>query len=149
MDLRRLTRDYLKSAYQMQVATCGNGQPWICSVYFVFDKDLNLYWISKPDRRHSKEIRENEKVAGAIVLQHTPGEKVRGLQFEGVAQELKGFDAEIGVKLYAERYKLDEERVKALLDGSDGHLCYRIQPKLFVLFDEVNFPDDPRQEFKL
>lgn len=150
MELRKLIEDYLKEAKMLQVATAKDNQPWACTVYFAVDEDLNLYWISKTARRHSQEIRENEKVAGTIVLPHTPGDNVRGIQFQGVAKELTDKDeAKVGMTYYAERYGMDQERVDAILKGKDGHVCYKITPSLFVLFDEVNFPDDPRQEYRL
>jgi uncharacterized protein YhbP (UPF0306 family) len=119
-------------------------------VYFAFDEKLNIYWISKPNRRHSEEIRNNDKVAGIIVLPHTPGDKVRGIQFQGVAKELATkAEASHGMKYYAERFDMKQKRVNAVLDGTDGHVCYKITPTLFVLFDEKNFPDNSRQEYKI
>ncbi len=148
--VKDLIDEYLKDAKLMQIATSRDNQPWACSVYFAYDKEFHLYWISKPTRRHSKEIHENEKVAGTIVLSHTPGDKVRGIQFQGVAKEL---DDKVGkiecMHYYAKRYGMDSDRVEDIIENRDGHSCYQITPKLFVLFDEVNFPDDPRQEYKL
>ncbi len=150
MDIKKLIGDYLKEAKLMQVATCKNSQPWACSVYLAYDKNWNLYWLSKPDRRHSKEIRINGKVAGTIVLPHVPGQKVRGLQFQGTAKELViREEVEHAIKFYIERFKLSNNRINTIIENKDDHLCYRIKPKLFVLFDEINFPNNPRQEFKL
>ena len=152
MDLGTLIHNYLKQAKLMQVATSKGNQPWACTVYFSFDDELNLYWISTPDRRHSEEIRNNEKVAGTIVLPHTPGDKVRGVQFQGVAEELNDKDeAKEAMKNYAERYSMNNERVNEILENrdGDGHLPYKISPTLYVLFDELNFPEDPRHEYKL
>ena len=87
--LRKLIDQYLERATIMQVASSHDDQPWVCSVYFAHDNSLNLYWISLPTRRHSQEIEMNEKVAGTIVIPHTFGDDVRGLQFQGVARELK------------------------------------------------------------
>lgn len=147
--LKNLIQDYLQKAKMMQVATAKDIQPWACTVYFAFDSSFNLYWISTSDRRHSQEIAHNEKVAGTIVLPHSPGDDVRGLQFEGVATELKGDAAMSGMKIYADRYGVAPKRVGRILDGTDGHMCYRIKPKMIVLFDEENFPDKPRQECKI
>ncbi len=146
MDRKKLVKEYLESARLMQVATSVADQPWACSVYFAFDDDFNLYWLSKPTRRHSKEIAQNEKVAGTVVLPHYPGDKVRGIQFQGIAKELTGEEARAGLAVYSDRHGLRQERIEAILERTDGHTCYRITPTLFVLFDEVNFPDDPRQE---
>ncbi len=142
MDLKKLIHDYLKEAKLMQVATSKDNQPWACSVYFAFDENLYLYWISTPSRRHSEEIRNNAKVAGTIVLPHTPGDKVRGIQFQGTAKELTNKnDAEIAMKNYAERFGMKPERVSAVLDRVDPHIPYSITPDLYVLFDEKNFPE--------
>lgn len=150
MDTRGLIVNYLSQAKLLQVATSVNNQPWACTVYFAFDEALNLYWISKPTRRHSQELRENNKVAGTIVLPHAPGDDVRGIQFQGIAQELTNReDAEKGLTYYAKRFGMDTQRVDNILDGSDGHVCYKMSPIMYVLFDEVNFPDDPRQEYHL
>jgi uncharacterized protein YhbP (UPF0306 family) len=150
MSIKKLIQDYLRQARMLQVATAANNQPWACTVYFACDEKLNLYWISKPSRRHSEEIRNNTKVAGTIVLPHTPGDDVRGIQFQGTAQEVKNkLTAAEAMKYYAKRYGMKEERVNAILSGADGHTCYKITPTLFVLFDEVNFPKNPRQEYRV
>ncbi len=147
---RNLIIDYLQKATLMQVATSINDQPWACSVYFAYDNSLNLYWISKPTRRHSQEIRKNKKVAGTIVLPHTPGDKVRGLQFAGKAKELTNKkEIELAMRYYGQRFKMPAARIKTIVNNKDEHLCYIISPKLFVLFYEVNFQNDPRQEYYL
>jgi hypothetical protein len=150
MEVIDLIRNYLKEAKLMQIATVNNDQPWACSVYFAYDDVFNLYWISTPSRRHSQEIEKNQRVAGTIVLSHTPGDKVRGIQFQGIAQE--GQDktkTESAMKLYATRFTMSEDRMQAIIEHHDNHVCYGITSTMLVLFDEVNFPDNPRQEFRI
>jgi uncharacterized protein YhbP (UPF0306 family) len=149
MKLRQLVEEYLKEARMMQVATAKDGQPWACTVYFAFDKELNLYWISTPTRRHSLEIENNSKVAGVIVLPHKPGQEVRGIQFEGVAKSLGKKESMNALKHYMLRFGMPIKRVKEILAGKDKHVCYGIKPSSIILFDEVNYPDSPRQEYKL
>ena len=150
MQLRDLIKRYLKEARMMQIATSKNDQPWACTVYYAFDDTLSIYWISKPSTRHSIEINNNEKVAGVIVLPHKPNDKIRGIHFQGVARELVS-KKEIAAALihYVKRYGLKPARVKEIIAKKEGHLCYKIKPSLFVLFDQQNFPDNPRQEYKL
>lgn len=145
-----MIKEYLEKARLMQVVTAKDNQPWACSVYFAFDDDLNLFWISTPERRHSKEIENNEKVAGTIVLSHTLGDKVRGLQFQGIAKRLTSKEEmQEGMNVYAKRMGMGEEKHTAILEGKNPHVPYKITPTLFVLFDEFNFPDNPRQEYIL
>lgn len=150
MDLRKLIEDYLKEAKLMQLATCKGDKPWICSVWYVHDKNWNLYFISQKNRRHSLELKENHHVAGAIVSPHTKGsgEKVRGLQFEGKARETKEDEADKANRLYRTKYALAEHiNLEELMDPKVTYGYYIIEPKNFVLFDEINFPDNPRQEY--
>ncbi len=150
MKLKKLIEEYLAKANLMQVATSRDNQPWACSVYFAYDEQLNLYWMSKPERRRSEELRLNEKVAGTIVLPHSPGDKVRGIQFQGVAKELRSHEEiEQGMKYYASRLGMKSDRVQVVLQNKSDHFCYKITPTLYVLFDAENFPDDPRQELKM
>lgn len=41
------------------------------------------------------------------------------------------------------------DRIEKIVDGTDGHACYQVKPCIIVLFDEVNFPKNPRQELLL
>ena len=156
MNLRKLVRDYLEDAKLMQVATVKNNKPWAASVWYVHDKDWNLYFISRHSRRHSLELKKNQNVAGTIVIPHTKGsgEKVRGLQFEGPAHDLTGVKEqktlERANKLYLSKYSLAEDiPIENLTDPDWIATYYVIHPTSFVLFDEVNFPDSPRQELNL
>ncbi len=150
--MENLVREYLDEAKLMQIATAKENRPWVASVWYVNDDKLNLYFISRRARRHSLEIKENENVAGAIVVPHTvgSGEKVRGLQFEGTARECKGKEIEKAKEIYIEKYSSAEIiPTEKLKDPKFIASFYMIKPKMFVLFDEVNFPNEPRQELWL
>lgn len=144
--MRNLISDYLKHAFIMQLSTSVNNQSWTCTVYFAYDENLNLYWISRPDRRHSQEITQNPKVSGAIVKLHTYGEKVRGVQYQGTAQKLENEEEVFAIETYTNRYNTARPRVTP---QEESRSIYRVKPELFVLFDEVNFPENPRQELRI
>jgi len=149
-ELRKLVWDYLQEAKLMQLSTEADGQPWTCSVWFAADSDLNIYWFSSTTRRHSKEVMKNPKVAAAIVLPHTPEEKPRGLQLEGIAELLTNpKDIEKASSVYEGRI-FSKDTVDEFMNFEDKpHRFYRIKPNSFVLFDVVNFPDESRQEYKV
>ena len=147
-----LIREYITNAQtrMMQLATTSNGQPWICTVYYAVDDNLDIYWISMPSRRHSQEIAKNSKVAVAFAYnQQPPLPYVRGVQVEGEATLLSGDEAKHGADLYAKQLNSDAKWIAAVLDGSDPHRIYRMKPTSFVLFDSQNFPDNSRQEWNL
>lgn len=149
--LKKLIQDYLKEAKMMQLATVGkDGKPWVCNVWFAADKDLNVYWFSSVTRRHSEEIMQNPHVAAAICLPQTPTDKPRGLQLEGTAELLtKPADVAKAMKNYVGRV-FNLKQVKDFMAHLDRpHRFYRIKVDNFVLFDAVNYPENPRQELKM
>ncbi len=148
--LEKLIQQYLKDARMMQLATVAEGKPWVCNVWFAADKDMNIYWFSSVTRRHSEEVMKDPNVAAAICLPQTPADKPQGLQLEGTAELLtKPTDIAKAMKCYVGRV-FNVKQVKDFMAHMDRpHRFYRINVSSYVLFDAVNFPDNPRQEFKL
>lgn len=147
MDLRQSIEEYLKKARMMQVASVIGDQPWNCTVYYASDENLNLYWISKADTRHSKEILKNPKVGVAIPVKFDDL-TVIGLSIEGDASLVEDID-EIKrvIRFYTDKFNRGEDWHKDFIAGKNIHKLYKIKPRLFVLFDRVNFPDNDRQEY--
>lgn len=133
----------------LHLGTAHGGRPWVTTLYFAADIDMNIYWLSRKSRRHSREIANNSHVAGSIILPHNYGDKVRGLQFEGEARELCGQDSIAGQNIYSSKFWIVEDRAMTAKEGKDDQACYQIRPAKYILFDEVNFPDNPSQELKI
>ena len=146
MKPEKLIREYLAEIFHMSLATSVNNKPWICEVHYVYDDKLNFYFLSKPGRRHSKEIAVNPSVAGNVVRQHGAKDKPQGIYFEGTAVMVDGAPESI-YKLYDQRFGLGPAISKEIVDDPEGHKFYKITPTSFVLFDAVNFPDSPRREW--
>ncbi|MCL4418874.1 pyridoxamine 5'-phosphate oxidase family protein [Patescibacteria group bacterium] len=149
-DVKKLIRDYLEEAKLMQLATSADNQPWTCSVWFGFDEDLNIYWFSSTTRRHSREVVKNPKVSAAIVLPHTPKDKPRGLQLQGIAEQITSKKEIVkATLLFAGRIFTRRQITDFMKMRDNPHAFYKIKPTLFVLFDAVNFPENSRQEYRL
>ena len=152
-NLRELVSNYLREAKLMQIATVKDNKPWVATVWYAFDDDLNLYFISRKTRRHSVELGKNSAIAGAIVKQHkTLGVKTRGIQFEGNATEVSILELPKSFNLFVKRFPKAKKfmiSVRAIIKNITDHHIYKIVPSSIVLFDEVNFPDNSRQELKL
>ncbi len=145
---KKLIRQYVSgSARTMQLATLSDDQPWVSTVYFVADDELNLYWLSWPSRRHSKEIAAHDKVAAAIVIKFD--QPIIGLQIEGKAEKVNNAAtvAEV-MELYVAKYGAGEKFYDNFVSGKNQHHMYRLRPSLFVLMDEVNFKEEGRIEWR-
>lgn len=147
MDIKQLITDYLQEARLMQVATVKYGKPWVCTVNFAVDEDFNLYWMSLRSTHHSQQLAHSPSVAGAIVKDPT---RIQGIQFEGTAQEVTGEELDRVNAIYQARYGDKPERLQeAKSNDPSVRGYYKIIPTKLVLFDKINFPDNPRQEYKV
>lgn len=146
-DTSQLVKEYLQDCKVMQVATVREGQPWICTVHFVADEQLSLYWLSLPNRRHSQEIAAYDKVAVAIAVKME--QPVIGIQAEGSASEVSEPEVIKKVmKSYVQKFGIGQKFYDNFISGKNQHLLYEFKPKIFVLFDEEHFQgDQARQEW--
>lgn len=136
-DIEKAIREYLPGVVHLSLATVNNGMPWICEVHYAYDDNLNLYFVSRPSKRHSVEIMQNGVVAGSIVKQHSAKEKVRGVFFEGKAKKLEHINNKsVAYILFTERFGADDSLLKS---GkiSDAREFYRISVDSFYLFDSI------------
>jgi uncharacterized protein YhbP (UPF0306 family) len=133
-ELEKIVREYIEKSIHMSLATCINNQPWVCEVHFAYDNDLNLYFRSKPIRRHSQEIAENPNVAGNIVKQHDVNEYPHAVYFEGRAEVVKDESQyQLLYELFAKRQNVDESIIDdAKQEG--GHRFYKIAVKNWAAF---------------
>lgn len=139
---------HLKNAKTMQVATTVNSRPWVCTVYFVEDDKLNLYWLSLPSRRHSQDLARNPRAA--IAIQIKTGQPVIGIQAEGSVTEVKDKDIVRKVMgMYASKYETGRNFYENFIKGTNQHKMYKFAPQKYVLFDEANHSASPRREIQL
>jgi len=150
-DLREKIKKHLETTRVIQLATSINDKPWVCNVHFYSDEDLNMYWCSLPTRRHSEEIESNPHVAATIkVHEDTPDEKyVIGLSVEGKVEILNDEEIQKIGPSYIKKLDKDENLIDDILSGKRADTFYRLKPINFVLFDTINFPGNPRQEYKV
>lgn len=147
--LDRHIKHYLKDIKLMQLATCREGQPWLCNVWYVMDGDVNIYFTSRITRRHSREIADNSKVACTFHrwFDGGLGQKGQALVVAGTARLLPGDSVDDAYALYA----WENPAIERMQDLSDfrqdkgPHFLYQITPHEIIWWDEVNNPDNPRQ----
>lgn len=153
VEVKDLVTEYLHKGRMMQLATVREGQPWVCTVYFVPDEQCkHLYWVSLPDTRHSQELEAHGRVAAAVPIKYLPhsnGERA-ALQIEGDAERVENAD-EIKkvVKLYAQRYERGQTFIDDFISGKLPLKIYKLTPRLIGVFDPQNFPQEFKKEYKV
>lgn len=143
-----LTKDlvlkFLAENKLMAVATYGDF-PWIATVYYTFDKNLNLYFLSNPATLHAQQILKNPKVAVSIANSSQDINKPkRGLQLSGIAQQISGLEK---IKYALDLWKTNLKVVnpKLTYKAVTGRM-FKITPKRIKLFDQELFKVEDGKE---
>ena len=122
----------------------------ICSVFYVFDKDFNLFFWSDINSIHSNNITQNNLVAVNIVDTHQKwGSGLQGLQIQGKAYPLSITKMLKPAKLYSLRYPLVKKLINHLKDFNIKYnsKLYKIGIDKIKIFDEINFGKEGFKEF--
>jgi uncharacterized protein YhbP (UPF0306 family) len=147
MDLRALVQEYFDSCKVMQLATVSHGKPWLCTVYFVTDKDFKIYWTSAKSRQHSRELIADNRAAIAIVKDN---DRKQGLQITGKASIVHRDEVERVNKIYGGKFGDKPERLAEVkANDPNGRAYWVFEPDIISLWDEVNFPDNPKQQLRV
>ena len=121
----------------MCVATFGSF-PWIATVYYAYDNNLNLYFLSDPTTLHCQQIAQNQQVAVAIAESPQDANNLkRGLQISGVAVRLSQREKVVqALKLWKQYLHVRDPKLtyKAVKNS-----MYQITPKRIKLFDQALF----------
>ncbi len=133
LNLKDLTREVLEKGYLMTLAVSDEHGAWAADVIYVFDDEMNLYWMSDPDTRHSTAITTDSQVAGTITVSNR-GEGNLGLQFSGVAEKIDGARYDLATKHFAKRNKPLPKETDDVLDG-DSWYVLKIT-KLFLIHEK-------------
>lgn len=138
IDIKKRVLEVLDKTHLMSLATMDDAGVWVADVIFIYDKDLNIYWLSAPEARHSQAVLKNNKVAGTITYSTKKNEPNFGIQLEGRVERLEGIQFILVAKHWAKRGHPapDISKVATLLDGD---CWYKMTPTKIELVDEENF----------
>ena len=97
--------DFIKKHHVLTLATCVDHQPWCANCFYTFmEEEAAFVFTSGYETRHIKEVLQNERVAGSVVLETSVVSKIQGIQFSG-RLEVPGQDMAEKVKhAYLKRF---------------------------------------------
>jgi dihydrofolate reductase len=90
-----------RNAYMTLATSDANGVPWASPVWFATDDCRELYWVSRPDARHSRNIAARREVSIVIFDSRVPIGTGRGVYMAAVAEEVTGPDIERGMEVFS------------------------------------------------
>lgn len=144
---------YLKRCLQSTVYCClATVDPkgvWSNPVYFAYDKQYNLYFISMPHSRHMKNIQNDNRVAISMysTSQDTHGDVI-GIQLEGKAFILSDKEVAPAHAIYYKRVHPDGKHGKKAKENMGLHATWKfvkVAPQHIYYFDTRFFGEERRE----
>jgi hypothetical protein len=130
-------QDYLQNHHVATLATCGTEGPWAAAVFYVNDGDT-IFFLSSPTSRHCLNLEQNPHVALTIQEDYSDWMEIKGVQLEGVANEISGAEEDKARRLYGEKFPvvgLLAQAPSAVVKALAKVRWYRIVPKRLYFID--------------
>lgn len=144
-ELKQQILDYLHSHNTMTLATCAGEVPWAATVFYASD-DLQLYFFSSPEARHSVNLAANSRVAVTIQEDYKDWRTIKGIQLEGKVMLVDGvIEKAKAIAVYARKYA---DVIKLFTDPTSGifHKAF-LKVKFYCVVPERIFYIDNAQGF--
>jgi uncharacterized protein YhbP (UPF0306 family) len=128
-EMRPVLRAFLAGQSTMALGTAGlsDGRPQVTPLFFASDDDLNLYWISDPESRHSANLTDWDDAAAAIYAQTWEWTGIKGVQLEGDALSVEGGDErKRALALYQAKFPFVNDKFAELIAQS---VVYVLRPR--------------------
>lgn len=139
-DWRKYLLECMRSTNYCCITTVDEKGVWASPVYFAWDEQFNLYFISMPHVRHMQNISKNPKVAVAIYKTEQKGD-VLGIQLEGKAYIVENDDEKKKAhKIYYGRVGSLAQNEFAMHDPK--WLFVKITPEQIYYFDSKIFGEE-------
>jgi nitroimidazol reductase NimA-like FMN-containing flavoprotein (pyridoxamine 5'-phosphate oxidase superfamily) len=86
----------------MTLATADEeGRPWVSPVWYAREGYGELYWVSSPETRHSRNLAARPQAAIVVFDSQVPVGFAAAVYMEAVARELTGAELERGMEVFA------------------------------------------------
>ncbi len=135
-----LARKILRENIYMTLATADEeNNPWVSPMFYGYEHDFTIYWISPWDCLHSRLIDKNSQVALTIFNTQEKAGEGNAVYFRGRAEVLDDFnELKRAIKIIYKRSASEKKRVpKDFQDGSPRRVYKAIPDKIWVLRESV------------
>ena len=131
---RKLVLAYLRQHQVMTLATIGPEGPWAAAVFYV-NEEFAFYFLSAGHTRHSQNIAENSRAAAAIQEDYKDWPSIRGIQLEGVVNQLQAAERRRAQSLYEKKYPFIKNAAPQIRLGLARVNWYQMSPSRLYFID--------------
>jgi nitroimidazol reductase NimA-like FMN-containing flavoprotein (pyridoxamine 5'-phosphate oxidase superfamily) len=103
------------------------GNPWVSPVWFAREGFDELFWVSSPQARHSRNLAARPQVSIVIFDSQVPVGSAAAVYLRAIAQELTGAELDRGIQVFARESAAQGLRPWTLADvaAPARHRLYR------------------------
>jgi uncharacterized protein YhbP (UPF0306 family) len=144
---------FIQSQQLLSIASVDeNAKPWIANVYFSSDKNLNLFFVSSENTKHSKNIARNPEVSFSTSWYHPSNLTNRkSIQGTGICEKID--DPKMILKFLKNHYKyfplwksvITLENIQNKIIESRPYI---IKPKYIKFWNDELYGDEGVEEFE-
>jgi nitroimidazol reductase NimA-like FMN-containing flavoprotein (pyridoxamine 5'-phosphate oxidase superfamily) len=98
-----VTAIFAANRYMTLATADASGRPWASPVWFATEDHEELFWVSDPQTRHSRNIAARPEVAIVVFDSQVPVGDAAAVYMEAVAQELSGDELDRGIEVFSRR----------------------------------------------
>jgi uncharacterized protein YhbP (UPF0306 family) len=133
-DVREQALAYLHSHHVMTLATTGPYGLWAAALFYA-SKDFTLIFLSAAHTRHIQNIAANSRGAATIQENYENWQEIKGIQLEGIVQQLPGQEREAAVQLYTARFPITMAADTSLKTALTKVNWYQLTPDKLYFID--------------
>jgi uncharacterized protein YhbP (UPF0306 family) len=146
-ELWQCIRRIVKSAHLCALSTVSpSGTPHVNTLFFCFNVNFDLFFISDTNARHSRFLSKAPRAAIAIYDSHLQwGGSLRGLQLFGHCRLASDLEARQASTLYGTRFPAYLTYIASLdakTKAESPHKFYKFHPTSVKVFDENTFGEE-------
>lgn len=146
---KKLIYDFLNVRRQMVLSTY-DGHPWIATLYYAIDNELNIYFLSNPDTIHCKQLEKNPQVAVSVAdSPQNPESKKKGIQLFGYAKRISTLaHLKLAIALWRNALNVTNAEYEAehIFSGKLKFQLYEVTPKKIKFFNQELFKVEDGKE---
>ena len=99
-----IARAIIDSNLYMVLGTADqDGQPWVSPVYYAHAGYREFFWVSSPERKHSKNLAARTEVSIVIFDSTAPIYTGQGVYMSAAAQQLAGDERTDAIEIFSQR----------------------------------------------
>jgi uncharacterized protein YhbP (UPF0306 family) len=139
MDAGEKALEYLRCHHVATLATFDDDMPWASAVFYV-NNGYDLFFLSAPTTRHAVNLARNPRVAATVQEDYDDWPKIKGVQLEGHAQEIRGAEETTARELYGKKYAIVGKLAQApafIVKALAKVRWYKIHPTRMYFIDNT------------